>query len=144
MDQLILTIFKYKWWMLLTIKAEKADNLRTITQGENMETRQMTPFFSSIFSALTACNIHFCIWRYWFSCGPPFDPFWPLKYLNFWLKLPIQTAQHTFLESRHPEVTKGPYYVLFARRKIYIFLRAPAHVLSRFSFTTILPAWSWI
>ena len=27
-------------------------------------------------------------------------------------KLPIQTAHHTFLESRHPEVTKNPYYVL--------------------------------
>ena len=29
------------------------DNLRTITQEENMETRQMTPFFSSTFSTLT-------------------------------------------------------------------------------------------
>ena len=27
-------------------------------------------------------------------------------------KLPIQTAHHTFLESRHPEVTKNPYYLL--------------------------------
>ena len=35
------------------------DNLRTITQEENMEARQMTPFFSSTFSALTICNIHF-------------------------------------------------------------------------------------
>ena len=25
-----------------------------------METRQMSLFFSSIFSALTVCNIHFC------------------------------------------------------------------------------------
>ena len=29
----------------------------------NMETRQMTPIFSSTFSALTACNIHFFIWK---------------------------------------------------------------------------------
>ena len=31
----------------------------------------------------------------------------------FGQKLPIQTTNHTFLESRHPEVTKNPYYVLF-------------------------------
>ena len=37
------------------------DNLRAIAQEGNMETRQMTPFFSSTFSALTVCNIHFCI-----------------------------------------------------------------------------------
>ena len=39
------------------------DNLRTITQEGNMETRQMTAFFSSTFSTLTVCNIHFCIWK---------------------------------------------------------------------------------
>ena len=27
-------------------------------------------------------------------------------------KLPIWTAHHTFLESRHPEVNKNPYYIL--------------------------------
>ena len=26
--------------------------------------------------------------------------------------LPIRTAHHTFLESRHPEVNKNPYYIL--------------------------------
>ena len=46
-----------------------------------------------------------------FSCGPPFGPFWPVKYLNFGQKLPIQTTHHTYLESRHPEVIKNPYYV---------------------------------
>ena len=50
--------------MLLTIRAENVDNLRTITQEGNMETRQMAPFFSSTFYAVTACNIHFCIWKY--------------------------------------------------------------------------------
>ena len=35
------------------------DNLRTITQEENMEARQRTPLFSSTFSAQTICNIHF-------------------------------------------------------------------------------------
>ena len=30
----------------------------------NMETRQMAPFFSSTFSALTVCNIHLCIWKW--------------------------------------------------------------------------------
>ena len=37
------------------------DNLWTIIQEGNMETRQMTPFFSSTFSTQTVCNIHFCI-----------------------------------------------------------------------------------
>ena len=50
-----------------------------------------------------------------FSCGPPFDPFLSVKYLNFGKTLPIGTAHHTFLESRHPEVTKNPYYVLFPK-----------------------------
>ena len=35
------------------------ENLRTITQDENIETRQMTPFFSSAFSPLTIRNIYF-------------------------------------------------------------------------------------
>ena len=42
--------------------------------------------------------------------GTPFVPFWSVKYLNFGQKLPIRTANHTFLESRHPDVTKNPYY----------------------------------
>ena len=29
-----------------------------------MEARQMAPFFSSTFSALTVCNIHLCIWKW--------------------------------------------------------------------------------
>ena len=37
------------------------DNLRTITQEWNMETRQMTPFFPSTFSAV--CNIRFWNWK---------------------------------------------------------------------------------
>ena len=35
--------------MLLTIRAEKVNNLRTITQEGNMETRQMAPFFNLLF-----------------------------------------------------------------------------------------------
>ena len=41
-----------------------------------------------------------------------FGSFWSVKYLNFGQKLPIKTAHHNFLESRHPEFTKNPYYVL--------------------------------
>ena len=45
------------------------------------------------------------------------------KYFNFCQKLPIQTAHHIFLESRHLEVTKNLYYVLSSRRsQIPIFL----------------------
>ena len=90
------------------------DKLQTITQEGNMETRQVIPFFSSTFSALTVCNtflylkivkIHFHV------VPPPFGPFWSVKYLNFGQKLPIRTSHHNFLESRHPEVTKNRNYV---------------------------------
>ena len=37
------------------------EHLRAITQEGNMESRQMTPFFSSNFSTLTVRNIYFCI-----------------------------------------------------------------------------------
>ena len=49
------------------------DNLWTIPQEGNMETRRITPFFSSTFSALTVCNIHFVFEtsQNSFSCGPP-------------------------------------------------------------------------
>ena len=48
-----------------------------------------------------------------FSCGPPFVSFWSVKYLKFGQQLLIWTVHHTFLKSRHPEVTKNPCYVLF-------------------------------
>ena len=41
----------------------------------------------------------------------PFGLFWSVKYLNFEQQPLIRTA-HIFLESRHPDVTKNPYYVL--------------------------------
>ena len=40
------------------------DNLRTIILGGKIETRQMTPFIPSAFSALIVCGIHFWIWKY--------------------------------------------------------------------------------
>ena len=82
------------------------DILRTITQEGNMETRQMTPFFSSTFYALFVTFIFiFENSQNSFSCRPPFRPFWSVKYHNFGQKLPIQSTHHTFLESIHPEVT---------------------------------------
>ena len=84
------------------------DNLRTTIHEGNMEIRQMTSFFLSTFSFIFLFeNSQNSI-----SCGHPFGPFWSVKYLNFGQKLPIQTARYTFLESRHPEVTKNPYYDL--------------------------------
>ena len=78
-----------------------------------MKTRQMTPFFPSIFYALfVTFNFIFENSQNSFWFRPPFGPFWSVKYLNFGQKLPIQTAHHTFLESGNPEVTKSPYYVL--------------------------------
>ena len=45
----------------------------------------MTPFFSSTFSDLTVCNIHFWIWKYskFIFMWSPFGPFWSVKYLHF-------------------------------------------------------------
>ena len=34
------------------------------------------------------------------------------KIPQFWAKLPLRTAHHTFLESRQPELTKNSYNVL--------------------------------
>ena len=45
----------------------------------------------------------------------PFGSFWSVKYLNFGKKLPTRTAHHSFLENRHPKVTKNPCYVLFPK-----------------------------
>ena len=69
--------------------------------------------FSSTFSALTVCNIHFYIskWSKFIFRVPPLGLFSSIKYLNFGQKLRI----HTFLESRHPEVTKKLYNVLFPK-----------------------------
>ena len=74
------------------------DNLRTITQEGNMETRQMTSFFHLRFLLQLFVTFIFVFENSQnsFSCAPPFSPFWSVKYLNF----------------RHPEVTKNPYYVL--------------------------------
>ena len=41
-----------------------------------------------------------------------------VKYLSSGQKLPIKTALHNFLEIRHPELTKNPYYVFPTRGAI--------------------------
>ena len=88
--------------------------IKNQSQEGNMETRQMIRFFSSTLSPLTVCNIHFYIWKWckFIFMWSPFGLFWSIKYLNFGQKLPIPTAHDTFLERRHPEVTKNPNYVL--------------------------------
>ena len=49
-----------------------------------METRQMTPFFSSTLSALAFVTFIFIFENSQnsFLCGLPFGPFWSVKYLN--------------------------------------------------------------
>ena len=57
-----------------------------------------------------------------FSCGPPFGPCWSVKYVILGQKLPLWKAHHTFLDSRHPEVT---IIILFLRQTkitLYIYL----------------------
>ena len=80
------------------------------------------PLFSSTFSALTVCNIHFLylkIVKIHFNVVPPFGPFWSVKHLNFGQRLPIRTTYHTLLESRHPEVTKNPYKLMDCYGRAY-------------------------
>ena len=91
-------------------KCTSLNNLRTITQEGNMEAREMTPFFSSPFSALTVCNSHFCISKY-----SKFIFMWSILFCRtpkFRQTLPIGTAYYSFLETKHPEFTKNSYYVL--------------------------------
>ena len=76
-----------------------------------MKTTKMTTFFDLIFL--------FYLLVTFISDGP----FWSVKYLNFCQKLLIWTAHHTFPESRHPQVTKNLYYVLFTRRANTHFFR---------------------
>ena len=94
-------------------------NLRIITQEGNMETRQMTSFFSSTFC------IHFWIWKYWnsFSSDPPLLYYGLQNNSTFEQKLPIWTACLTSLESRHPEATKNLYCISSTHQsQITIFL----------------------
>ena len=49
-----------------------------------MGTRQMTPFFSFTFAALTILSfLNFKILKIYISRGLRFGPFWSVKYLNF-------------------------------------------------------------
>ena len=91
------------------------DNLMSITQERNLKDRQMTPFFFHLLFLRELFVTFIFVFKNSqnsFSCRPSFGPLWSVKYLNFAQKLPIQIAHHTFLESRHPEVTKNPYCVL--------------------------------
>ena len=89
-------------------------NLMTITQEGNMKTRRMISFFFIYFFD-SNCLLHSFLYlkmiKIHFMCSL-FGPFWSVKCLNFGVKLPIQTSNHTFLESRHPEVSKDTYFVL--------------------------------
>ena len=79
-----------------------------------METIQMIPVFNLLFTLQLFVTFIFIFENSQnsFSCGPHFGPFWSVKYLNFGQELPSQSTHHIFLESRHAEVTKNPYYVL--------------------------------
>ena len=77
-----------------------------------MKTSEMTSFFhfSSMFVTFI---LVFENSQTLFSCSLSFGPFRSVKHLNFQQNLPIRTDHYTFLESKHPEVTKNPCYVLF-------------------------------
>ena len=101
------------------------DNLSTITQEGCMETRQMIPFFLSIFSNLFAIIIsEFENAQNSFSCGPAVGPFWSVKYLNVRPKVTDSDSSSHFTKSRHPEVTNDLHYVLYSSQsQISIFFR---------------------
>ena len=101
------------------------DNFRIITQEGNMKTTQMIPLFHLLFLLFllvtfisqfenTSNSISNSLLRSILVCKIP---------QFFSQELLIWTAHHTFPESRHPEVTKNLYYVLFTRwSNIPIFL----------------------
>ena len=77
-------------------------NVRTMTQKGKKETRQMTPFSSPTFWALTVCDIHFCIWKMskFIFMGSPFGPFWSANYLNFGVEsCEIRTLSYSIWET---------------------------------------------
>ena len=89
-----------------------------------MEDSQLTPFFSSTFSALFITFLYLKIAKIHFLVIPPLVHVDLKKYLNFGQKLLIRTAHHTLLESRHPQVTKNPYYILapvVGQKKVSVF-----------------------
>ena len=62
-----------------------------------METKQMTPFFSSTFSALFVIFIFvFENSQNSFSYGLHFGPFWSVKYLRFWEKATNSDSSQCF------------------------------------------------
>ena len=72
----------------------------------------MTPSFMYFFCSLLVTFIFvFENSQNSVSYGPLFGPFSSVKCLNFGQKLPIRTAHHIFLKSRHPEVSKNPHHV---------------------------------
>ena len=99
-------------------------NLKTITQEENMETRQMTPFFHLLFPVcLSYSFLNLKILIIHFHVVPSLVHSGLQNTTIFVRKLPIQTAHHTFRERRRSEVTKNLYYVSSTRRsQIAIFL----------------------
>ena len=86
-------------------------NLRTITQEEKKETRQMTPFLSSTFWVLTLYDIYFYIWKMskfviigfplWsiLVCKIPEFWKWKLWYQNF---VPFNSGDIHIKESKEP------------------------------------------
>ena len=85
----------------------------------------MTPLFSSFSSAPTVCNILFWIWKqsnFIFRCHSTLWSILVCRIPVFGQRLLIWTSHHTFLKSRHHEVTKNLYYVLSTcRSQIPIF-----------------------
>ena len=91
-----------------------SENLKTTTFRK---TRQIIPFFSSTFSALFVTFIsEFEIPKIHFHVVPSLVHHGLWNISIFGQKQPIRTAHQTFLESRHPKVTKNLYYALSTRQ----------------------------
>ena len=89
--------------------------------GRKLKNQTNDLIFSSTFSTLFVIFIFvFENNQNSFSCCPPFDPFWFVKFRNSQQKLPIWTIHHTFIESKHREVAKTPCYVLFLKDSHFI------------------------
>ena len=89
--------------------------------GRKLKNQTNDLIFSSTFSTLFVIFIFvFENSQNSFSCCPPFDPFWFVKFCNSQQKLPIWKVHHTFIESKHPEVAKNPCYLLSPKESHFI------------------------
>ena len=104
-------------WLVIFLTSVQTKALHYTTSGpltweRNIETRRITIFFFNNILSSKCLTFIFILGNTQnsFSCGWNSGSFWSAKYLNLGQKLTICAVHHTFLEERHPEDTKNPFF----------------------------------